>query len=1273
MDLGWKRVPMLLILLIFWKHAFGQKGWSSHDVPPHQKWHDHKIASPRGAQSSVLEAPVTGSIPFEEVASNVLAGKSLNAKRSRFSLSSQYVKGGISSSDASMSHTQSAPSSSVSASLVFPQNQQSLYSNTPLQLQGSFSPSVQDITSQPIQLGETSSPLSAPSSSSTGSSASSLSKFTYSSQGSSRPQLAGSSSQLVSTDGVYGLLPQSQSTAGQNIPGSSVYAKLAASPPSVSQSTSDQSSYSQYTSGSQRRVGTKLAASRQYVPTLESIYDSSFQPQGTTSQYAPTFSLGTKVPVPSQYYPATLSGSSQKWQPSSTTVLQGFQTSGASQSISQYPSRFVSLSSASADRSSLQLQGTASQYAPASLDVKVPVYSQTAPSGFSLSMSQPSQLKPSTSMWSQGFQASGTETSQSNTPSQSSKSRSRFSTLTSSSPGKLVSTQDGSGRYSGLFSQSQSVSSQYAPAALDVKVPVYSQAAPSGFSSSTSQQSQWQPSTSRWSQGFQTSGTETSQSSSPSQGSKSTSRFSTLTSAASPGQSFSNVYTSNSLSRAGAQLAGSSRYVPKQTGSMSTDGLSLQLQDTSSQYAPAALDVKVPVYSQAAPSRFSSSTSQQSQWQPSTSRWSQGFQASGTVASQGFQTSGTATSQSIFPSQGSKSTSRFSTLTSAASSGKSVSNVYTSSSLSNAGAQLAGSSRYVPMQTASTSSDGSSLQLQGTSSEYAPAFLVTKVHPYKPAAPSGSSSLSQPSQWQPSTSRWSQGFQASGTVASQSSSPSQGSKSTSRFSTLPSAASPGKLFITQDGSGRYSGLSSQSQSASSQYAPAALDAKVPVYSQAAQSGFSSSTSQQSQWQPSTSRWSQGFQASGTVASQSSSPSQGSKSTSRFSTLTSAASPGQSFSNVYTSNSLSRAGAQLAGSSRYVPKQTGSMSTDGLSLQLQDTSSQYAPAALDAKVPVYSQAAPSGFSSSTSQQSQWQPSTSKWSQGFQASGTVASQGFQTSGTATSQSIFPSQGSKSTSRFSTLPSAASPGKLFITQDGSGRYSGLSSQSQSASSQYAPAALDAKVPVYSQAAQSGFSSSTSQQSQWQPSTSRWSQGFQASGTVASQSSSPSQGSKSTSRFSTLTSAASPGKLFFTQDGSGRYSGLSSQSQSASSQYTPGSPGYAKHGSSLLDSSRQSTSDLSSSPQLSSGSSFMAALSLPVDSLAQSSSSNSWRTSSLSGVGPGPSMLSSKAASGSIRRQMSPGLFGSVQHPTDSSTYGQKPSQSFSTSGRYFSSVKG
>ncbi len=83
-------------------------------------------------------------------------------------------------------------------------------------------------------------------------------------------------------------------------------------------------------------------------------------------------------------------------------------------------------------------------------------------------------------------------------------------------------------------------------------------------------------------------------------------------------------------------------------------------------------------------------------------------------------------------------------------------------------------------------------------------------------APSGSLSLSQLSQWQPS-SRWPKVSQTSGTVASQSDSLSQSSTALNKFSTLASAASPGHFISMQEESGRYSGLSSWSQSTTSQY------------------------------------------------------------------------------------------------------------------------------------------------------------------------------------------------------------------------------------------------------------------------------------------------------------------------------------------------------------------------------------------------------------------------------------------------------------------------
>ncbi|XP_016415115.1 endochitinase A-like isoform X2 [Sinocyclocheilus rhinocerous] len=458
MDQGWKRVH-LLVFLIFLKHALGHKGWISQNVQP-QNWSVHKLFSPREVQSSLLEAPVTGSIPVEEVASNMFAGKKPNASRPLFSLSHLYVKGGFSSSYGSMSHTQSAPSvlnsissllqlqgsSSPNAQNVFNQStsgpgsysQSSQYgsglqrvsaqlSSTPVRGgsssglsmsklglppldvsdpptgdQSSSNMSTSTQSSSGLQLGGTSSLLSAQSSSSTGSSSSSHRFFTTY-QGSSGSQLAGGSSQLVSASGLF---TQSPSTESQDTPGSS-YAKLAASPLDFSQSTTDQSSYSQYTPSSESRVGTQLAASHHPVPGQGIRYGSSVEPQDTTSQHAQTFSLGAKLPLSSQYYQATRSGSlsqSRLSQEPSASRTQGFQAvsqgSGTSQSSSWSPSRISSLSSAggsisSTDGSSVQSQHASSQNALASLDAKVPLYSQAAPSSSPPSLSPPSQCSPS--------------------------------------------------------------------------------------------------------------------------------------------------------------------------------------------------------------------------------------------------------------------------------------------------------------------------------------------------------------------------------------------------------------------------------------------------------------------------------------------------------------------------------------------------------------------------------------------------------------------------------------------------------------------------------------------------------------------------------------------------------------------------------------------------------------------------------------------------------------------------------------------------------------
>uniref|UniRef100_A0A673LIN9 Zgc:111868 n=1 Tax=Sinocyclocheilus rhinocerous TaxID=307959 RepID=A0A673LIN9_9TELE len=640
-----------------------------------QNWSVHKLFSPREVQSSLLEAPVTGSIPVEEVASNMFAGKKPNA----------------SSSYGSMSHTQSAPSVLNSISSL-------------LQLQGSSSPNAQNVFNQ-----STSGPGSYSQSSQYGSGLQRVSAQLSSTPGSSGSQLAGGSSQLVSASGLFtqspsteispgqfaskqegsgrynGLSMQSQSTSSQHSPGSSAYAKLAASPLGVSRLTSGPSSYSQYTSSSQSRAGTQLAGSSHHAPVQSSTFT---------------------------------------------------------------------------DGSFLQLQGTPSQYAPSPLDVKVPVYSK-APSGPSLSLSQPSQWQPS-SKWSQGFQTSGAVASQSNSPSQGSKAPSKFSTLTSAaSPSQFASKQEGSGRYSGLSSRSQSASTLYSPGS-----PAYIKR---GFSLlDDSRQSASGPST-------------------------------------------YSKYTSSSQSRSGTQLAGSSPYVPVQSVSTSTDGSSLQLLGTSSQNARSPLDVKVPVYSKAL-SGPSLSRSQPSPWQTS-SRWSQGFQTSGTVASQSssrskapssFSTLTSAAGPGHFASkqEGSGKYSGFSSLSQGTSSqyspGSSLdvssqstsdpnsSGLYASSSPSMAVTQLAGSSP-MPVQTGSTFTEGSSFQFQGTSNQYPPSVSSQ----YTQASSGGSSFTgSEASQkWQPSASTWSQEFQASGTGVHQSRSSPQSSQTSSGSTFLP-ALSP---------------------------------------------------------------------------------------------------------------------------------------------------------------------------------------------------------------------------------------------------------------------------------------------------------------------------------------------------------------------------------------------------------------------------------------------------------------------------------------------------
>ncbi|XP_016384062.1 protein DSE2-like [Sinocyclocheilus rhinocerous] len=120
MDQRWKRLSLLVIILVFWRNADGFKGGVSSSA--HHGWGQPSDAfSPRAVQSSMSEVRLTGFLPVEEVGSSLFPNKPLKSK-SKLNLL-QFVKGG-SSSYQSTSHAQTAPSSSVSASLTLSLNQQ---------------------------------------------------------------------------------------------------------------------------------------------------------------------------------------------------------------------------------------------------------------------------------------------------------------------------------------------------------------------------------------------------------------------------------------------------------------------------------------------------------------------------------------------------------------------------------------------------------------------------------------------------------------------------------------------------------------------------------------------------------------------------------------------------------------------------------------------------------------------------------------------------------------------------------------------------------------------------------------------------------------------------------------------------------------------------------------------------------------------------------------------------------------------------------------------
>ncbi|XP_058646188.1 uncharacterized protein LOC131548711, partial [Onychostoma macrolepis] len=353
MGQGWKRLPLLVVFLLFWKNTDGFKGGAYSNA--HQQWgQPSDTFSPHAVQSSMPEARVTGTLPVEEVGSSLFSNKPLKS-RSKFNLL-QFVKGGSSSSQ-STSHAQTAPGSSVSAFLPLPLDEQPLSSLTSagssisgaasgLSLQTLYAASGSGhlvstqggSSSYPAKLGfsdqstsdglhlstsqETSVHKSAEASlpvfsqESISYSSSSAPGATSTSQ--SSPILSESSGQRVFSQGEGSYSALSQGASSPYTPGSLMSNKLDALPLGVSsQSTSAQSSPSGSPS-TQSRSGTQLATSSRYVSVQGGSSSTSFshKPQGTLGQYAPlspTKYVSAPMSSPQDIYSqATSSGSSYR-------------------------------------------------------------------------------------------------------------------------------------------------------------------------------------------------------------------------------------------------------------------------------------------------------------------------------------------------------------------------------------------------------------------------------------------------------------------------------------------------------------------------------------------------------------------------------------------------------------------------------------------------------------------------------------------------------------------------------------------------------------------------------------------------------------------------------------------------------------------------------------------------------------------------------------------------------------------------------------------------
>ncbi|XP_050977333.1 hornerin isoform X6 [Labeo rohita] len=407
MDQGWKQLPLLVMILLFWRSADGFRGGAHSNAHP-------DTLSPRAVQSSMSEARVTGALPVEEVGSSLFPSRPLKS-RSKFNLL-QFVKGGSISSQ-STSHAQTAPSSSVSASLPLPVDAQP---SSGLTSSGSAFQGAADLTS-------------------------SGSTFQGAASGLSLQTQYAASGPVTSTQGA-----------------SSYPAELVSG-----QSTSD----SLPVSSSLETYALQPAEASLPVFSQESISHSSSSAPGAIFQSSPVFSEGTGQHVPLQgegSYSGLSQGAFSQYTPDSNTKL-----SSTSSSPSTGDQSSPSLSSSSQGSSGMFLASGSSYLAEAaglghldfsakspetsSLHLPMPLVSSQSTNGQgtpSLLMVGPQSSLGSVSYSSLSSQAQGSASSQSGSGAEFSPS------YFQSSPAQV-----GSDSYSGL-PQSLSASSLYTPESL---------------------------------------------------------------------------------------------------------------------------------------------------------------------------------------------------------------------------------------------------------------------------------------------------------------------------------------------------------------------------------------------------------------------------------------------------------------------------------------------------------------------------------------------------------------------------------------------------------------------------------------------------------------------------------------------------------------------------------------------------------------------------------------------------------------------------------------